>query len=116
MSRIEFCHDSPRFSVAHRCVGGYSHVSQLCMCASPLKPYIDARLFFFLFCFFSGNQKTPLSHDGGYFHSRAVVVQLLCGLPFSNRVRAGMTFVSKSRLAVLYLCGLGQSEYLTNTL
>lgn len=46
MSRIEFCHDSPRFSIAHRCVGGYSHMSQMCMCASCLKPYLDARLLF----------------------------------------------------------------------
>lgn len=73
MSRIEFCHDSPRFSIAHRCVGGYSHMSQMCMCASCLKPYLDARLFFLAI------KKTLLSHDGGYFHSRLLLFSFFVG-------------------------------------
>lgn len=108
MSRIEFCHDSPRFSIAHRCVGGYSHMSQMCMCASCLKPYLDARLFFLAI------KKTLLSHDGGYFHSRLLLFSFFVGflsvieseLEWPLCLKAGLLFF------LFFSCGLGQSEYL----
>lgn len=46
-------------------------MSQMCMCASCLKPYLDARLFFLAI------KKTLLSHDGGYFHSRLLLFSFL---------------------------------------
>lgn len=59
--------------------------------------------------------ETPLSHDGGYFHSHALVFHFPRGCFRCNWISAGMTFLSKSSHAVvLFRRGLC-SEYLTNT-
>lgn len=59
--------------------------------------------------------ETPLSHDGGYFHSHALVFHFPRGCFLCNWISAGMTFLSKSSHAVvLFRRGLC-SEYLTNT-
>lgn len=74
-------------------------MSQMCMCASCLKPYLGARLLFLAIKKLCYHMMEVISIVGCCF-------QLLCGLPFGNRVRAGMTFVSKSRLAVFFLWAL----------
>lgn len=53
--------------------------------------------------------EASLSHGGGYFHSGALVFQLLCGCPLCNWIGVGLTFLSKSsRVVVLCLCALSQ--------
>lgn len=50
-------------------------MSQMCMCASCLKPYLDANLS----KVFLAIKKTLLSHDGGYFHSRLLLFSFFVG-------------------------------------
>lgn len=115
MSRIEFCHDSPRFSIAHRCVGGYSHMSQMCMCASCLKPYLDARLFFLAI------KKTLLSHDGGYFHNRLLLFSFFVGFLSVIESELEWPLCLKAGLLFVLFFSVGSvrvniySEYLTDT-